>query len=279
MKAVIFAGGMGTRLSELIGNFNKQLLPMGKEPIIIKSLLQLYKGGIDEFIIMTDKEWIDCFHSLFNNKNVIDKEIFFCIKIQACKEKGLPLLDILDEASSFIGQEEFLLYLGDNLFIESPEILIKKLINTTNINLIVLANAIHPENFGVPTIVNSKIKQIIEKPTNPSSNLVVTGIAKYTNEIYEIIRFLIRKNAPHRDLTSLHNILIKNNKLDHTIWNGKWFDIGTIESYKMALTSMRKLNKGLLSFSENHSISNILKKYKIYNKIVSLYEEVNNDKI
>lgn len=277
MKSVIFAGGIGSRLSGLIGNFNKHLLPVGEIPLITRSISQLYKGGIDEFIIMTDREWIDSFRSLFDKQRITNKEIMSSIKIKACKGKGLPLLDILNEASSFIGQEDFILFLGDNLFIDSIDILIKKLINTTNINSIVLSKTFSPSNFGVPTIVDSKIKEIIEKPINPFGNLVVTGIAKYENEIYEIIRFLIKNDTPNRDLTTLHNILIKNNKLDYIVWTGRWFDIGTVESYKMALITLRESYKKLLSFSHNQLISNMLKEYKIYNKILSLYEEINNE--
>jgi glucose-1-phosphate thymidylyltransferase len=272
MKGVIFAGGLGTRISDLIGPSNKHLIPIGRETVINISIRYLIESGVDELLIITNKGWEDIFSSVFKKDKNIDPS---SIQITYSKDPALQLADVLFEAVDFVEGEDFLLFLGDNIFLDSPVKFVKNLVKMEGTNIIILARAKDPSLFGVPIFKENIIREIIEKPgqfTWRSSNLVVTGLARYTAEVFDFIKLLFESSVQKRDLTALHNLLIRTNKLKYIIYEGNWYDIGTVDNYT---ESLRTINKSrILQVPDLSEIKEILQDIEASNKLIELYKEL-----
>lgn len=274
MKAVVFAGGRGSRLSKLLGGFNKHLLPMGREAVIEVGLSSLRKGGITELLIITNHGWQDAFDFLLKEKG---GNFFSHVEIKASKSPDLPLAEVLYDAKDFTEKEDFLLFLGDNLFVGPIEKKIKYLIREKDSSKIILSYASDPSRFGIPVFRNTKIEYIIEKPAMVQSPWVVTGLARYTPEVYKTIEFLLMEKFSRPDLTEMHNILISEEKLKYSFWNETWFDIGTPDAYIKSIITLGKKKDIQSLFSNCNLFSEIIFDSDISDKLSFLSRQFCND--
>lgn len=274
MKAVVFAGGHATRISQLIGKSNKHLVPLGDDVLIGRGIRELAKAGATEFLILTNRGWEDTFAFLLRKDPSIDLS---SVVIKPSQSPDLQLAEVLYEAKDFVGQEEFLLLLGDNLFLDSPVDLVKTLIAAKGQNIIVLAQSDDLTDFGVPIFAGGKLIEIQEKPaTRPSgsSDLVVTGLARYTKQIFEVITLLVDKAESVRDLTAAHNLLLQEQRLGSTIWRREWLDIGTPEAYVKSLKTLRKAAGNVSSVPDKEKVEEMLREQEGARRIVALYKEI-----
>ncbi len=251
MKAVVFAGGAATRLARYIGSYNKHLIPLGKTLVIERGIHDLLRGGATQIYLITNHGWEDEFQSLLRNKLKIRGS---CVTVVSSNAPSLPLPDVLLLAKDFIGTDSFLLYLGDNLFLNSPVPLIRSLIARGRANTIVLSLSNEPSHFGVVRFRDYNghhhIRRIEEKPNENGYRWVVSGLAKYTPEVFDIAQVLAQSMNRRRSLSDLHNVLIREQKLQFVAWPGLWFDVGTSTRYFRSLDGIWTTS-GQLQFDLN----------------------------
>jgi glucose-1-phosphate thymidylyltransferase len=251
MKTVVLAGGGATRLAKFIGTYNKHFIPLGKTLVIEKAIRDLVSAGATEFYLITNSGWEEDFLTFLQEKLKLRRS---CVTVVPSKAPFIPLPDVLLQAKDFIGQDSFILYLGDNLFMNSPVPLIKSLINQRPPNTIVLALSNEPSHFGVATFNHKDSRNLInrieEKPKAEGFHWVVTGLAKYTPEVFDVARLLIQSRNQKRSLSDIHNVLIKERKLHFETWLGLWYDVGTYKRYFKSLDGIWIAN-GQLQFDLN----------------------------
>ena len=228
-KGIILAGGVGSRMSPLTKAVNKQLLPIYDKPLIYYPLSILMLSGIRDILIIVNKGQISQFSKILNDGSNIGIKITF---LEQEKPGGLPEAFIIGK--DFIGKDNVALILGDNFFYGQS--LTKKLLDSTKLKKgarIFLYPVKNPNLYGVAMLKNKKIVKIIEKPKITSSNLAVTGLYFFDNNVIKYSELLKPSKRGELEITDLLNRYLKNNKLNvEFIGRGStWLDTGSIEDF------------------------------------------------
>ena len=228
-KGIILAGGVGSRMSPLTKAVNKQLLPIYDKPLIYYPLSILMLSGIRDILIIVNKGQISQFSKILNDGSNIGIKITF---LEQEKPGGLPEAFIIGK--DFIGKDNVVLILGDNFFYGQS--LTKKLLDGTKLKKgarIFLYPVKNPNLYGVAILKNKRIVKIIEKPKITSSNLAVTGLYFFDNNVIKYSELLKPSKRGELEITDLLNRYLKNNKLNvEFIGRGStWLDTGSIEDF------------------------------------------------
>ena len=232
ISAVIAAAGLGTRLKDYKDNSHtKVLIKIRQSSMISEQISQLSGWGIERFVIIANPE----FYSLIKDDtdvNHADKDINYAIQ-----EKPLGIAHALLQSKDLIENNSKILFiLGDNFFGENP--IIDLDINKINNSVLFLKEVKNPQEFGVAQVEGEKIINIVEKPTDPTSNLAVVGIYLYDYNCFELISKLEFSKRGELEITDLNNLLIQKSSVDYKILKSWWIDAGTeerIESLKKLL--------------------------------------------
>ena len=229
-KGIILAGGYGTRMSPLTKATNKQLLPIYDKPLIYYPLSVLMLAGIKNILIIVNKG------QLLQFKNLLQDGARFGVKInyiEQNKPKGLPDAFILGE--KFISRDKIALILGDNFFYGQS--LTKKLKSCVNLNSgckILVHPVSKPELFGIAYAnKKNKIISIKEKPKKSKSNLAITGLYFFDNDVISYSKSLKPSKRNELEIVDLLKIYKKKNKLnaEYLGRGGAWLDTGSIDDY------------------------------------------------
>jgi glucose-1-phosphate thymidylyltransferase len=245
IKGIIMAGGKGTRLKPLTHIINKHFVSIYNKPMIYYSLSVLIYSGIKDILIICNEGDQIYFDKILIN---IIKKNKIKISYQVQENTGGGIAEGLILAKSFIEQcDKFLFILGDNFFYGRlfPD-LIKKYLKQKNKNsYIFLSNVSNPKDYGVAYFKKNKLTKIIEKPKNPNSNLIVTGLYLYNRNVLNILNKIKPSQRNELEITSVNNFLIKQKKLYYVnIGRGTvWFDLGTYEDIYNCTEFIRILEK------------------------------------
>ena len=161
MKGVVLAGGTAKRLQPLTCVTNKHLLPVYDKPMIYYPLESLIKAGIKEILIVTGGEHIEDFFMLLKSGKEWGARFHYAIQ-----EESSGTGAALSLAEYFVGREEFMVILGDNVVTENVSQFIREFQEEKNRfkAKILIAKVKDPQNYGVVTFQGKKITKIIEKP-------------------------------------------------------------------------------------------------------------------
>ena len=229
-KGIILAGGHGTRMSPLTKAVNKQLLPIYDKPLIFYPLSILMLAKIKDILIIVNKGQLAQF------KKILPEGKNLGIKINYAEQKypkGLPEAFTIGE--KFIGRNNVALILGDNFFYGQN--LTEKLKNCTKLQSgakIFLHPVSNPSQYGVVKINSkNKILKIIEKPKKYLSNLAITGLYFFDNNVIKYTRSLKPSKRNELELVDILKKYNKKNKLSAE-WIGRgsaWLDTGSIKDF------------------------------------------------
>ena len=229
-KGIILAGGHGTRMSPLTKAVNKQLLPIYDKPLIYYPLSILMLAKIKDILIIVNKGQFAQF------KKILPEGKNLGIKINYAEQKyprGLPEAFTIGE--KFIGRNNVALILGDNFFYGQN--LTEKLKKCTKLQSgakIFIHPVSNPSQYGVVKINSkNKILKIIEKPKKYLSNLAITGLYFFDNNVIKYARSLKPSKRNELELVDILKKYNKKNKLSAE-WIGRggaWLDAGSIKDY------------------------------------------------
>ena len=229
-KGIILAGGLGTRMSPLTKAINKQLLPIYDKPLIFYPLSILMLAGIKDILIIVNQGQLAQFKKIFpESKNL-------GIKINFAQQKypgGLPEAFIIGE--KFIGKNNVALILGDNFFYGQS--LTEKLKDCTKLQSgakIFLHPVSNPSQYGVVKInKKNKILKMTEKPKKYLSNLAITGLYFFDNQVIKYSKSLKPSKRNEVEIVALLKKYNKKNKLSVEFIGrgGAWLDAGSIKDF------------------------------------------------
>ena len=229
-KGIILAGGHGTRMSPLTKAVNKQLLPIYDKPLIYYPLSVLMLAGIKNILIIVNKGQLGQFRKILGNGERFGVTLKYT---EQNSPRGLPDAFILGE--KFIGKDNVSLILGDNFFYAQS--LTAKLKNCVKLKKgckVLLHPVNTPELYGVAYInKNKRILNLKEKPKNSKSNLAVTGLYFFDNNVIKYSKSLKPSKRKEIEIIDLLKKYKNTNKLNAEFLGrgGAWLDTGSINNF------------------------------------------------
>ena len=210
MKAILLAGGTGSRMRPTTTAVNKHLLPVYNKPMIFYSLSILLLCKFREIIIVCDPESINQYKKLLGNGANYGIKIKFLIQK---KPNGIPEAFLVSQ--KFIKNQNVCLLLGDNFFYGHDLYkFLKKGIDNKGGAFFYAYNVQNPRNYAVLNNSKNKIINIEEKPKNPKTNLAVPGIYFFDQNVVKLCKKLKKSKRGELEIVDLINTYVKSKKAD-----------------------------------------------------------------
>jgi glucose-1-phosphate thymidylyltransferase len=230
MKGVILAGGLGTRLFPLTKITNKHLLPVYDQPMIHYPIRTLLNAGIDDIMIVTGGRKSGDFLELLGN----GKEFGLEHLNYTYQEGEGGIAEALGLAEHWAQGAPLCVILGDNLIEKNIAKAVADFKAQARGAKIMLKEVHDPERFGVATLEGDHVVGIVEKPSDPKSNLAVIGIYMYDERVWNVIHDLEPSDRGELEITDVNNWYIRDGSMSYEVLEGWWTDAGTFESLYLA---------------------------------------------
>lgn len=245
MKAIILAGGAGTRLYPLTMVTSKQLLPVYDKPMIYYPLSTLMLAGIKDILIISTPEDTPRFEHLLGDGSQFGVNLSYCVQPSP---DGLAQAFLLGE--EFIGDEACAMVLGDNIFYGNgfSKILRAAVENAEqNARATVFGYYVtDPERFGVVEFdENGRVISVEEKPKQPKSNYAITGLYFYPKGVSAMAHGVKPSARGELEITTLNEMYLNQGELDvQLLGRGfAWLDTGTMDSLVEAADFVQMVEK------------------------------------
>lgn len=233
MKGIVLAGGSGTRLHPLTLGVTKQLLPVYNKPMIYYPLSVLMLARIRDILIISTPEDQPLFQRLLGDGSHIGLRFSYAVQPQP---NGLAEAFIIGK--EFIGQESVCLILGDNIFYGSQLSLFLQAARDKKQGASLFGYEVKdPQRYGVVEMdAQGRALSIEEKPAIPKSNIAVTGLYFYDNQVVEMAQKLTPSARGELEITDINREYLNRNLAQvHVMGRGfTWLDAGTYESLMQA---------------------------------------------
>ena len=225
MKGILLHGGHGTRLRPLTLTGPKQLLPIANKPMSEYCIESMKDAGVTEIAIIVGGIGSNKVREYYGDGEK------FNVKITYVKQdEPLGISHAINLCRSFVGDNKFLVFLGDNIIQKNIGDFANKFLESNDDASILLCEVDNPSRFGIADMHEGKITKIMEKPKDPPTNFAVTGIYFLTPKIFDIIDNLKPSWRNELEITDALQILLsENNKISYHIITDYWKDTGTPE--------------------------------------------------
>lgn len=245
MKALITAGGRGTRLRPLTHTQNKHLIPVANKPILLYAIDTVREAGITDVGIVVGVD---------NGQEVVDwlgDGSGYGVKIDyVWQEAPLGLAHVVKISQDFIGTDPFVFYLGDNIVVGGIQRFVDQFTDENADCCLTLARVRDPERFGVPEFDgDGNVIGVVEKPEQPKSPFAVSGIYIYGPAIFEAVNAIEPSARGELEISDAHDWLIKNGyKVRSGEITGWWKDTGMpgdlLEANRLVLSNIEERIEG-----------------------------------
>ncbi len=236
MKGVVLAGGLGKRLEPLTRITNKHLLPIYDQPMIYYPIRTLVDAGLTEILIVTGGAHAGEFLRLLGNGAE-----FGLKHLDYTYQRGEGgIAEALSLAEHFAAGQPLVVVLGDNIVEHSIRPYVERFAAQGQGARLLLKEVDDPWRFGVVKLSGEQIVRIEEKPTDPPSRYVVTGIYMYDATVFDIIRTLRPSGRGELEITDVNNTYIDRGQMRYDRLEGWWTDAGLPETLYRAATLVRE---------------------------------------
>lgn len=241
MKGVILAGGLGTRLMPLTKVTNKCLLPVYNKPMIYYPIETFVNSGITDILVVCGGNAVGEFLRILGNGEAFGlKHLHYTYQAEP---KGIA--DALGLAEEWANNEPIAVILADNIFENDVKNSVLNFEENPSGAKIFLTQVNNPEHYGVVKI-NSKgeVQNIEEKPKNPKSNWIATGLYMYDSSVWKIIKGLSPSARNELEITDINKMYLKLKMLKAIEVDGWWMDAGeNIDSYMEACVKAQAITQ------------------------------------
>lgn len=230
-KGIVLAGGSGSRLHPVTRAVSKQLLPIYDKPMVYYPLSALMLAGINNILLITTPEDAPAFQRLLGDGSNIGINLQYATQP---KPEGLAQAFIIGR--EFVGQDHVAMVLGDNIFYGQFFQTLLQRASSRETGATIFAYPVKdPERYGVVEMVpggGGKVASLVEKPKEPKSNLAVTGLYFYDNQVIDIAANLKPSPRGELEITDVNREYINRGQcaVEQFSRGFAWLDTGTHES-------------------------------------------------
>jgi glucose-1-phosphate thymidylyltransferase len=244
MKALVLAGGRGTRLRPITHTSAKQLVPVANKPVLFYGLEAIRDAGIREVGIVVsdpremlepDRRTGELMTVLVNSQAEIRAAVgdgsAFGLRVTYIEQEApLGLAHAVKISEEFMAGEPFVMYLGDNLIRDGITPFVREFETEKPNAQILLAHVKTPQDFGVAELDGDKVVRLEEKPKHPKSDLALVGVYLFDRSIFDAVRAIQPSKRGELEITDAIQQLISSGKRvrSHVI-TGWWKDTGKVE--------------------------------------------------
>jgi glucose-1-phosphate thymidylyltransferase len=235
MKALVLAGGAGTRLRPITHTSAKQLLPVANKPVLFYGLEAIRDAGIREAGIVVGDTAPEI------QAAVGDGAAFGLTVTYIRQDAPLGLAHAVRVSRGFLGDDDFVMYLGDNFIVGGITGLVEEFRASRPDAQIMLTEVTDPREFGVAELGEAgQVVGLEEKPKQPKSNLALVGVYMFTSAVHEAISTLRPSWRGELEITeAIQRLIDTGRKVSSTVISGYWKDTGNV-------TDMLEVNRMVL---------------------------------
>jgi len=224
IKGLILSGGKGTRLRPITFTSAKQLVPVANRPILFYGIEAIRDAGITDVGIVVGETKGEIRDAVGDGES-------FGIKVTYIEqEEPLGLAHAVKVSRDYIGDEPFVMFLGDNLIKQGITPLVQEFQRERPNCMILLAEVDNPSDFGVAELKSGKVVRLQEKPKKAPSNYALVGVYMFDSTVFDAVENIKPSWRNELEITDAIQYLIdKNLDVRSHIISGWWKDTGKLE--------------------------------------------------
>lgn len=258
MKSIILCAGKGTRLRPLTHTSAKHLIPIANKPVLFYAIEAIRDCEIKDIGIIIGETGEDI-------KDELREGSRWGVNISYIEQKeALGLAHAVSVAKDFLGEEKFLMYLGDNLLKNGVENYAEKFIQGNYNAFVLLTEVDNPRQFGVAELKEGRVVRVVEKPKEPVSNLALIGVYFFDKNVHQAVKSINPSARGELEITDAIQWMIdKGYKVGAEVIGGWWKDTGKpddiLEANRLILEDIERDVSGAKVVDETSQISGRVK--------------------
>jgi glucose-1-phosphate thymidylyltransferase len=252
LKGLILSGGRGTRLRPITHTSAKQLVPVANRPVLFYGIQAMAEAGIEEIGIIIAPETGEEIRAAAGDGSRFGVQITYIVQ-----DEPAGLAHAVLTAERFLGEDPFVMYLGDNLLQGGITDLVGAFQANRPDALILLTPVPDPEHYGVAELRDGRVVALAEKPARPTTDLALVGVYMFTPAIHDAARAIEPSARGELEITdAIQHLVDTDRRVEPHIVEGWWKDTGRLddmlEANRLILDTIATRVDGTLVDSDVH---------------------------